>query len=241
MIVMKFGGSSVESIAAIDRLVTIVESRLARRPVVVVSAMGKTTNGLLAAAESAVAGDRQAAMKRIAELEGYTAREGCVEAGTEVSAKISGLFQELRELISGLAVLGELTPRSIDAVSAFGERISSLVVTEAFNRRGIVAGHVDARDVIVTDTRHSQAAPLYPETYARVRQHVAPVAATKVVVMGGFIASTEAGVTSTLGRGGSDFSASIIGAGLCAEEIQIWTDIDGMRMTGIEYSTRREI
>jgi aspartate kinase len=82
--------------------------------------------------------------------------------------------------------------------------------------------------VIVTDTRHSQASPVYPETYRRVRDRVAPLAAKQVVVMGGFIASTEAGVTSTLGRGGSDFSASIIGAGLGAEEIQIWTDVDGM-------------
>ena len=229
MIVMKFGGTSVESAVAIDRLVDIVESRLARKPVVVVSAMGKTTNGLLAAADSAVAGDRDAALKRIAELETYTLTEGRLLIKPEATeATVRALFQELRELMRGLAVLGELTPRSIDAVSAFGERISSLVVTEAFNRRSIPAAHVDSREVIVTDTRHSQAAPLYPQTYANVREKVAPLVNEHVVVMGGFIASTEAGVTSTLGRGGSDFSASIIGAGLGAEEIQIWTDVDGM-------------
>ena len=228
MIVMKFGGTSVESATAIDRLISIVEARLSRKPVVVVSAMGKTTNGLLAAADSAVAGDREAALKRIADLETYTLTEGRVESDSDLEMKLTGLFQEIRELLRGLTVLGELTPRSIDAVSAFGERISSLVVAEAFNRRGIPAVHVDSRDVIITDTRHSQAAPLYNETYPRVREKVAPLAATKVVVMGGFIASTEAGITSTLGRGGSDFSASIIGAGLNAEEIQIWTDVDGM-------------
>ncbi len=88
--------------------------------------------------------------------------------------------------------------------------------------------HLDSRQVIVTDRRHTQAAPLYPETYARLAAVVPPLAEDKVVVMGGFIAATEDGVTTTLGRGGSDFTASIVGAGIGAEEIQIWTDVDGM-------------
>ncbi|MCX6621444.1 MAG: aspartate kinase, partial [Acidobacteria bacterium] len=128
----------------------------------------------------------------------------------------------------GLAVLGELTPRSIDAISSYGERLSSLIVTLAFRHFGIEADHVDARKVIITDNRHTQAAPLYEETYSRLARQVAPVASRKVVVMGGFIGSTEAGVTSTLGRGGSDFTAALVGAGVGAAEIQIWTDVDGM-------------
>jgi len=223
MIVMKFGGSSVESRAAIDRVVSIVESRMERQPIVVVSAMGKTTNRLLECAGLAAAGERNAALEKLASLSDYHHNEA---AGAH--AEIDAHFEELAELLRGLSVLGELTPRSIDAISSYGERISSLVVAAAFRARGIAAGHLDSRDIIVTDERHTQAAPLYPETYARVAARVSALTARGVVVMGGFIASTLAGVTSTLGRGGSDFSASIVGAGVHAEEIQIWTDVDGM-------------
>jgi aspartate kinase len=101
-------------------------------------------------------------------------------------------------------------------------------VSLAFEHYGVPCVHVDSRKVIVTDGRHTQAAPIFAETYRRLKTTVAPLAAQKVVVMGGFIGSTEQGVTSTLGRGGSDFTASIVGAGVHAEEIQIWTDVDGM-------------
>lgn len=223
MIVMKFGGSSVESAAAIDRVVSIVEARLARRPVVVVSAMGKTTNRLLECAQLAVAGQRQSALDRLAGLRAFHHAEA-----PDVTSEIDRHFDELAELLRGMSVLGEMTPRSTDAISAYGERLSSIVVTAAFRKRGIAAEHVDARELIVTDDRHTQAAPLYAETYERLRARVPALAARAVVVMGGFIGSTKPGVTSTLGRGGSDFSAAIVGAGIGAEEIQIWTDVDGM-------------
>src|SRR5208337_3381136 len=122
----------------------------------------------------------------------------------------------------------ELTPRSIDAISSYGERLSSYIVTQAFRHSGMETGHLDSRYLIVTDKRHTQATPLFPQTYARLAAVVPPVAARGVVVMGGFIAASEDGVTTTLGRGGSDFTASIVGAGTGAEEIQIWTDVDGM-------------
>ena len=137
-------------------------------------------------------------------------------------------FQELTELVKGLAVLGELTPRSIDAISAYGERLSSYIVTLGFRHFGLRAEHVDARDVMVTDNRHTQAAPNFLETNKRLAATIPPLAQHAVVVMGGFIGATEDGVTTTLGRGGSDFTASIVGAGIGAEEIQIWTDVDGM-------------
>jgi aspartate kinase len=223
MIVMKFGGSSVESAAAIDRVASIVRSRLPRHPVVVVSAMGKTTNRLLAIAQQALQGDRLGALAHLEELESYTLREG-----GSVGGAIEAHFHELTELVQGLAILGELTPRSIDAISAYGERLSSLIVAERFRSNGLDAVQADSRDYVVTDGRHTQAAPLYAETYERLRTRLAPIARRQVVVMGGFIGSTAAGVTTTLGRGGSDFSASIAGAGLEAEEIQIWTDVDGM-------------
>ena len=222
MIVMKFCGTSVESAAAIERVAGIVRARVNRHPVVVVSAMGKTTNRLLASANHAVSGRRDEALRELLSLRDFHLRESAMERTVDEH------FQELSELIKGLAILGELTPRSIDAITSFGERLSSLIVANHFKKLGMKAAHVDSRKVIVTDNRHTQAAPLFPETYSRLAECIPKLAADRVVVMGGFIGSTREGVTTTLGRGGSDFTASIVGAGIGAEEIQIWTDVDGM-------------
>ncbi|HWQ52780.1 MAG TPA: lysine-sensitive aspartokinase 3 [Bryobacteraceae bacterium] len=232
MIVMKFGGSSVESAAAIERVAGIVKARESRRPVVVVSAMGKTTNKLLAIAQTAIAGKREDYLRQIHDLRDFHSREARAVVPLAERAALDRVldehFQELTELVKGLAVLGELSPRSVDAISSYGERLSSLIVTLAFRHFGMEAVHVDSREVIITDKRHTQAAPLFPETYTRLAATVPPLAEKSVVVMGGFIGCTQDGVTTTLGRGGSDFTASIVGAGIGAEEIQIWTDVDGM-------------
>jgi aspartate kinase len=228
MIVMKFGGSSVESSEAIQRVAGIVRNQLARRPVVVVSAMGKTTNKLLAIAAKAVSGDLNTAQQQLEDLRAFHIRES---AGLDMNQPIAEHFNQLADLIKGLAIMGELTPRATDAISAFGERLSSLIVTAQFQHCGIAATHVDARSVIVTDRRHTQAAPLFAKTYARLAETIPALGSQQVVVMGGFIGATEDGVTSTLGRGGSDYTASIVGAGIGAEEIQIWTDVDGMLTT----------
>jgi aspartate kinase len=222
MIVMKFGGSSVESASAIARVAGIVRERVDRKPVVVVSAMGKTTNRLLEIAAKAVAGQRDQALQLLQSLHHFHLDE------SGLTSEIDEHFMELAELVKGLVVMGELTPRATDAISAYGERLSSLIVAELFRKHGMDAVHVDARKVIVTDNRHTQAAPQYGATYQRLAAVIPPLAAKQVVVMGGFIGSTTEGVTSTLGRGGSDFTASIVGAGIGAEEIQIWTDVDGM-------------
>lgn len=216
MLVMKFGGTSVESEAAIERLATIVRSYAADQPIVVVSAMGKTTNCLLEAAHLAVSGQRTEALDKIESLRAYHHQEA---DGYGAASLIEDHFQELTELIRGLSILGELTPRSIDAISSFGERISSRIVALALG-----AKHVDSRTVIVTDERHTMAAPLYTETNQRLRDTVWG----EITVMGGFVASSLKGIATTLGRGGSDFTASIVGAGVGAKEIQIWTDVDGM-------------
>src|SRR5215467_3939740 len=231
MIVMKFGGTSVESAAAIERVAQIVKARRERNPVVVVSAMGKTTNKLLAIASSAIDGNRQDYLAQIHDLRDYHSREArqVVPLGerAELDHMLDTHFQELTELVKGLAVLGELTPRGIDAISSYGERLSSRIVSLAFQHFGLPCDHIDSRQFIVTDKRHTQAAPNYPATYARL-EAVPQLAKHAVIVMGGFIGSTEEGVTTTLGRGGSDFTAAIVGAGINAEEIQIWTDVDGM-------------
>jgi aspartate kinase len=232
VIVMKFGGTSVESAAAIERVADIVKARLARKPVVVISAMGKTTNRLLSIASAAIGGEGRDAMAQLEELHRFHLGEArqvvAASDRQDLDLMLEKHFRELGDLVRGLALLGELTPRSIDAISAYGERVSSRILALALHRFGIAAAHLDARKVIVTDRHHTAAVPLYHETYARLAEALPPLADSGVVVMGGFIGSTEDGVTSTLGRGGSDFTASIVGAGIGAEEIQIWTDVDGM-------------
>jgi aspartate kinase len=218
MIVMKFGGSSVESAEAIARVASIVKARRDRDPVVIVSAMGKTTNRLLEMADEAVKGDTAKALRLCGELKNFH------ESHFRPDRFVDGQFDRLTKLLEGLSILGEMTPRSVDAVSSFGECLSSYVVARMFGDHGVDAEHVDARDYVVTDDRHTQALPNYAKTFERL----AALPRGKVVVMGGFIGATEDGVTTTLGRGGSDFSAAIVGAGLGAEEIQIWTDVDGM-------------
>ena len=225
MIVMKFGGTSVESAEAISRVAGIVRTRLNRHPVVVVSAMGKTTNKLLEIAATAVKGDVAEALRLVAALRDFHLREA---AGLDLEEIVGAHFEDLEALVRGLAVMRELTPRATDAISAYGERVSSLIVAAQLRRCGMNAAHLDSRSVIVTDRRHTQAAPLFDETNRRLQETLAPMLEHPVVVMGGFIASTEDGVTSTLGRGGSDYTASIVGAGIGAQEIQIWTDVDGM-------------
>jgi aspartate kinase len=225
MIVMKFGGTSVESAEAIHRVAEIVRSQSARRPVVVVSAMGTTTNRLLEIAATAVRGEMAEALKLVGMLREFHLREA---AGLDVDEIVGAHFNDLDALVRGLAVMRELTPRATDAISAYGERVSSVIVAAKLRRCGMKTAHVDSRSVVVTDRRHTQAAPLFEETNRRLQETLVPILEHQVVVMGGFIAATEDGVTSTLGRGGSDYTASIVGAGIGAEEIQIWTDVDGM-------------
>jgi aspartate kinase len=187
--------------------------------------MGKTTNKLLAMATDAVEGRREKALDQLDQLRVFHLKES---EALGITAEVELHFRELAELVKGLAVMGELTPRATDAISAYGERLSSVIVAARFRKLGVDAVQVDSRTVIVTDQRHTQAVPLFQQTNERLAAAIPPLAKDRVVVMGGFIASTEEGVTTTLGRGGSDYTASIVGAGIGAEEIQIWTDVDGM-------------
>ena len=146
-----------------------------------------------------------------------------------VLADIGHEFDELMGLVHALAVLRDVSPRSLDAVLAVGELVSSRIVAAALADCGVASGWVDARRVLVTDAEHAGAAPDMIETCERARAEIAPLTGSaKVAVLGGFIGSTANGVTTTLGRGGSDYSAAIFGACLGVDEIQIWTDVDGM-------------
>lgn len=234
MIVIKFGGTSVGDAAAVSRAVDVVAGRRDRHPVVVVSALGGATNALLAIAEQAAHGHLIGALRAIEALrerhlrECDTLLEGSLSAG-EIAAELSAMFDELASLAEALSTLGHATPRSMDAIAAFGEAMSSMLVTEAFRVRGLDAVHVDARKVVVTDDRFMQAEPRPEQIADRAREILLPlVREGKVPVMGGYIASTTSGITTTLGRGGSDYSASLIGAALGADAIEIWTDVDGM-------------
>jgi aspartate kinase len=232
MIVMKFGGSSVESGPAIRRVAAIVKDHLPRNPVVVVSAMGKTTGRLLDLAPEAARAHKYFVSKHLAELQDYHFNEAAdAVSGRPLERLESNLKRHFRDLYTLLSEIAEdgrhVTPAVLDEIAAYGERMSSEILAAALECAGVPSVHVDARRLILTDDRHTQATPLYWETYAKLRR-CREIYSGRVAVMGGFIGATAAGVTTTLGRGGSDLSASIVGAGISAEEIQIWTDVDGM-------------
>jgi aspartate kinase len=235
MIVMKFGGTSVGDAAAIDRVARIVQERAALRPVVVVSAMARMTDQLLAMGRAAGGGDREAALqlsRTARDRHGANAAELLGGKDNAVRGELEDLFDALDELLRGIAAVGELTPRTSDYLLSFGERLSSRLVTAALGARGLPAALVDSRDVILTDSSHTRAVPQMEEIEDRLQARVRPLLDQgRVPVMAGFIGATRNGITTTIGRGGSDFSAAIVGAGLDAERIEIWTDVDGMKTT----------
>jgi aspartate kinase len=234
VIVLKFGGTSVADAAAIRRAAEITRSRLDRQPVVVVSALAGTTNTLITIGTQAVEGQLISALRAVEGLRDRHLGEakallGGTPGGEAVLDELAGKFEELSSLAGALAVLGHQTPRSQDALAAMGEQISSILVVAVFESLGLPVRAVDPRQVIVTDDRFTRATPL-PDAIARAaREIMIPlVQQGEVPVMGGFIGATEGGITTTLGRGGSDYSASLLAAALDAEVIEIWTDVDGM-------------
>ncbi len=239
LVVMKFGGTSVEDPAAIGRTAAIVAGRVAngKSPVVVVSAMAKVTDQLLRAAAAASGGDRPGALEISARLRARH-RETATELVKDPAdcaallATIDQKFDALDEVLRGLAAIRELTPRISDLIVSYGERLSSRIVTAAFRERGIDAAHVDAREVIITDSEFQRAAPLDNLIEKKAQEKLLPLLREgKVAVMGGFIAANEAGLTTTLGRGGSDFTGALVGGAIESEAIEIWTDVDGIMTT----------
>jgi aspartate kinase len=236
MVVQKFGGTSVADPEAIRRLIDIVRharTRDGRGPVVVVSAMSKVTDALLAIAAAAGAGRPGEALPRVDELRERHAASIRALVGGPAQAPllehIAAQFDQLADIVRALAILREVSPRTLDVVAAMGELLNSRIIAAALTDAGVPAEWVDARCAIVTDGEHTRANPLGPETNAALRKTVTPVLeAGKVAVLGGFVGATLDGLTTTLGRGGSDYSGAIVGAGIDAREIQIWTDVDGM-------------
>lgn len=235
MIVLKFGGTSVGDAQAIERTAAIVRTRVDAGPVVVVSALAGVTNSLIALAEQAARGHLIGAIRAVEDLRERHLQQaelllGSGDESADTCEELSAMIDELAHLAEALATLGDLTPRSQDAIAAFGEKMSSVLCVAAFAQRGLPAVHVDACDVMITDSAFSRAEPQPDAIADACRRSVAPlVRQGKVPVLGGFIGSAQgSGITTTLGRGGSDYSASLFGAAMRADAIEIWTDVDGM-------------
>lgn len=243
MKVMKFGGTSVADRPAIERLIALVRAERqaeaqteggdARGPVVVVSALSGVTDRLLGVAALARSGDGEGARTSLQDLRARHIKVSEVikdpALRQPVVDSLNREFDELERIVTALAVLQEVSPRWLDALAATGEILSSQIVAAALTADKLLATYVDSREAVVTDGEHTAAAPMFEETTAALMTCAdPPLAAGRIPVMGGFVGATTSGVTTTLGRGGSDFSAAIVGACLGASEIQIWTDVDGM-------------
>lgn len=233
-IVMKFGGTSVADAEAIARVLEIVAASIGLHgaaPVVVVSAMSGVTDRLLALTSAAEQRETEAVTAGLAQL--LSRHRSAVHqlAGDQsaVWPDVARQFDELQALLTATAILRAASPAARDAIASAGELVNSRIVAAALDRAGIPSTWIDARRAIITDARHTSAAPLVAETGEAVAREIATsLEAGRVPVMGGFVGATIGGVTTTLGRGGSDYSAAIVGAALQADEIQIWTDVDGM-------------
>jgi len=235
---MKFGGTSVEDAAAILRTAAIVAGRRRKglNPIVVVSAMAKVTDTLLAAAAAAGNNDRESALRlseglRTRHLDVAAALVADPDRLTSLQLTLHHDFDSLDDLLRGISAVGELTPRTSDHVVSFGERLSSAIVTAAFAEQSLSSAHVDARNVILTDANYGKATP-HPRAIenALTAQVLPLVELGRVPVLGGFIGSCD-GITTTLGRGGSDYTAALIGGALHTGAIEIWTDVDGIMTT----------
>ena len=233
MIIMKFGGTSVEDAAAIKNMTEIVRKEIPRRPVVVVSACAGVTNQLLKTATLASKGKKDDALQNVAAIEGRhknIAKE-LFDADTAkfLFKHIAVFAEELAALVNGVVILGELTPRSLDTFASYGERMSSFIIHHYFEACKLRSFLVDARSFMVTDDQFTKALPLFDTVERKLREIVQPkIENNYVVITQGFIGSTQSGITTTIGRGGSDYTAAIVGSLLDAQDIQIWTDVDGI-------------
>jgi aspartokinase/homoserine dehydrogenase 1 len=241
MITMKFGGTSVGDIQRLEEVVSIVRAHLSVQPILVASAMSGVTDALLGTAQLALQREDDKVRQNM-----ETLREKHLQIATrlvcqEERRKIlieehSLLFEDLASLYHGVSLLRELSPRSLDAIASFGEILSCMQIAAILNDQGIAAQFVDARTLIRTDAQFGAAVVDYLVTAKAISNVLMPLVQTNVVpIVTGFIGSTEDGSTTTLGRSGSDYTGSIIGAALNSEEIWIWTDVDGILTADPRY------
>jgi len=233
--VMKFGGTSVGDASCMARAAQIIaQAARENRCVAVVSAMSGVTDRLIEGARQAEAGDSAAgealveALRRQHEtaLASLLRRE---EDRAPIRLKMEKVLTEGRRLTEGTALLRELTPRALDAISSLGERLSAALVSAAVRELGVPSEAVEATELLVTDTLHGGAEPQLELTREKSQARLRPLLEKGTVpVVTGFIGATTEGQLTTLGRGGSDYSATILGAAMDADEVIIWTDVDGV-------------
>ncbi|OIN58715.1 bifunctional aspartate kinase/homoserine dehydrogenase I [Arsenicibacter rosenii] len=231
MNVLKFGGTSVGSVESIKQVINIIEEHRRNDTdiAVVFSAMGGVTNQLIEIGRMATNGntDYSELVRRIEDRHFNVVKALIpVKEQSKVFAGIRGVINELEDLLRGVSLIRELSARTLDLITSFGERLSTLVITECIKSRGLAAQFCDARTIIKTDDQFGHAEVNYTLTNQLIQDYFGKSTALQLIT--GFIASTEKGETTTLGRGGSDYTASIIGAALNADIIDIWTDVDGM-------------
>jgi aspartate kinase len=231
VIVLKFGGTSVRNAEWMKRSLAIVMAQLGRAPIVVLSATAKTTDRLVALANAARNGDQETSISMLSEIE-KSHREAAQalvthDAGENLLEKIDSLLGELRSIINGMMLIRECTPRTYDTVLSYGELLSTTIFSAAAIDNEIETVLLDSRNLVRTDSAFTKAQPEMEITSQLIRDAVTPRPG-RLYVAQGFIGSTQDGVTTTLGRGGSDYTATLYGKALGAEEVQIWTDVDGI-------------
>lgn len=230
MVVLKFGGTSVKNMEMIDRALDIAQKKLPNAPLLVSSAMGKTTDKLVEILNACRSSNEEYAFNFFNEIK-QSHKEECkylsAEALSFVQDKTNRYFDELEALIKGLLCLKECSPRSIDAVLSFGELLSTAIIAARARDRGMDCILLDSRQLIKTDDHFTEAIPNMGKTLELIKGAVFPEA-DKLFIAQGFIASNERGATTTLGRGGSDYTATIFGAALNADQVEIWTDVNGI-------------
>ena len=229
MKVLKFGGTSVGTASSIKKVKDIIaKESIDDKVIVVVSAMTQVTNKLLAASSIAARGN-ESYKETIKELENKhfdTIRELVpIDQQSGVIATIKVLLNQLEDILNGVFLVRELSPKTSDYIVSFGESLSSIIISKS-----IGAELVDSKSLILTNNEHGGATVQYDKTYKNINDFFKS-SNSKVFVAPGFVASTEEGVTSTLGRGGSDFSAALFAAGSEASELQVWTDVSGMYLS----------
>jgi aspartate kinase len=233
MIVMKFGGMSLHDAEGVQSLVEIVRQNQQNHPVVINSAMGKTTRSLLQIARESASGDRRNAQLKLESLRAF--HEQIIEelfpdfSENDLYVHFNGFFDELIRLTDGVSVIKDINPRIQDKFLAYGELIATIIVTVALQQASMDAVWCDAREFVITDDRFTQAMPIMEVASAKIREKILPlVQSGKIPVIQGYIGSTREGATTTLGFEGSDFTASLVGASLDADDIQIWKNVPGV-------------
>jgi len=234
MIVMKFGGTSNEDAAAMSNVVRIVKAHIREHPIVVISAIARATNELEQTARLAEQGSEEEAARLVTHLfERHNAIIDNLVKSRAVAEELEGVFYNhlagIKALVKGIAILHELTPRTKDAICSYGERLSSRIIAASLLEQGVDAVWVDAKEFMITDDNFGRAQPLTDLVTERLEHHVRPLLNDgRTPVTQGFIGVTQSGAYTTMGRESSDYSASIIGAAMSADRVQIWTDVDGI-------------